>query len=237
MIKKSLPTLVLSVFFTALVISSIHAQAATESLESKVKKIVMMMNIVGAEYEAGIVDGKIAIAAEYEESKVFLEQAEGRFKRLPAPTAGSTDSIDGIFADLAIKINSKVDSPEVLLLVNSINAGIKKAYDIKISQTPSTPVSLANGKAIYESKCAVCHGLTGQGDGPIAAQFNPTPAILANPKLTGDDNTVAYDNFQVINVGIANTAMIGWRIFSRKKTFGTSRIMSVVFPMPTSNCL
>jgi high-affinity iron transporter len=217
MIKKSLPTLVLSVFFTALVISSIHAQAATESLESKVKKIVMMMNIVGAEYEAGIVDGKIAIAAEYEESKVFLEQAEGRFKRLPAPTAGSTDSIDGIFADLAIKINSKVDSPEVLLLVNSINAGIKKAYDIKISQTPSTPVSLANGKAIYESKCAVCHGLTGQGDGPIAAQFNPTPAILANPKLTGDDNTVAYDNFQVINVGIANTAMIGWADFLSEK--------------------
>jgi len=44
----------------------------------------------------------------------------------------------------------------------------------------------------------------------MASQFDPSPAVLSNPKLTGDANTTAYDNFEVINVGIANTAMIAW---------------------------
>jgi high-affinity iron transporter len=44
----------------------------------------------------------------------------------------------------------------------------------------------------------------------MAKQFDPSPAILSNPKLTGDANTTAYDNFEVINVGIANTAMMAW---------------------------
>ncbi|GJL78283.1 MAG: cystathionine gamma-synthase [Nitrospinaceae bacterium] len=213
--KNPRPTLLLNVLMIALCFSPIHAQAATESLESTIKKIIMMMNIVGVEYEAGIVDGKIVNAAEYEESKVFLQQSENRFKRLPAPKAGAeaTAPLLANFTDLAEKIQSKVDAAEVYALVNTINAGIKKAYDIKISQTPANPVSLANGKTIFENKCAVCHGLTGKGDGPIAAQLDPAPAVLADPQLTGDDHTVAFDNFQVINVGIANTAMVGWADF------------------------
>ena len=209
--KFFLTTLILNLLIV-LYTSSLNAEAASESLESKIKKIVMMMNIVAKEYQEGIVDGKIAIAAEYEESQVFLEQAEDRFKRLPAPD-GNIEEIKSIakrFTDLTQKVKDKVNIAEVSPLINGINAGLMKTYDIKISQVPSEPVSLANGKSVFASKCSVCHGVTGKGDGPIAAQFDPAPAVLADPQLTGDDNTVAYDNFQVINVGIANTGMIGW---------------------------
>ncbi len=201
----------LSFLFT-LGLFPLNAEAASESLESKIKKIVMMMNIVAKEYEVGIVDGKIAIAAEYEESQVFLEQAEDRFKRLPAPKENIDEikSIAARFTDLTKKIKDKVNISEVHPLINGINSGLMKTYAIKISQTPVEPVSLANGKTIFASKCSVCHGMTGKGDGPIAMQFDPAPAILADPELTGDDNTVAYDNYQVISVGIANTGMIGW---------------------------
>ncbi len=209
--KIVLPALIFKFLFL-LVLFSINAEAASESLESKIKKIVMMMNIVAKEYEVGIVDGKIAIAAEYEESQVFLEQAEDRFKRLPVPQQ-NIDEIKLIatrFTDLTKKIKDKVDISEVHPLINGINSGLMKTYDIKISQAPTEPVTLANGKTIYANKCSVCHGMTGKGDGPIATQFDPAPAVLADPELTGDDNTVAYDNFQVISVGIANTGMIGW---------------------------
>lgn len=192
--------------------SFVNAEAASESLESKIKKIVMMMNIVSKEYNEGIVDGKIAVAAEYEESQVFLEQAEGRFKRLPTPkgNSGEIKSIAARFKDLSKKIKGKVDISEVRPLIHDITSGLIKTYGIKISQSPSEPISLANGKTIFANKCSICHGMSGKGDGPIAAQFNPAPAVLADPKITGDDKTVAYDNFQVISVGIANTGMIGW---------------------------
>jgi len=207
-----LPLSILNVFLVTLFFNSIHADAASESLESKIRKIVMMMNIVNKEYFEGIADGKIIIAAEYEESQVFLEQAADRFKRLPPPPENQNEisSIEAKFEELAEKIKSKGDTNEVRSIINGVNSRLMRLYGIKISQIPSTPVSLKNGKIIFESKCAVCHGATGKGDGPIAAQFNPAPAVLADPQLTGDENSVAYDNFQVINVGIANTAMIGW---------------------------
>lgn len=209
--KTSLPTLMLSFLFI-LSLFSFNAEAASESLESKIKKIVMMMNIVAKEYNEGIVDGKIAIAAEYEESQVFLEQAEDRFKRLPAPreNIGEIKAIATRFTDLSQKIKNKVPISEVRPLINGIKSGLLKTYDIKINQSPTEPVSLQNGKTIFANKCSVCHGMTGKGDGPVATQFDPAPAVLADPQLTGDDNTVAFDNFQVISVGIANTGMIGW---------------------------
>lgn len=39
------------------------------------------------------------------------------------------------------------------------------------------------GQAIYASKCAMCHGGNGKGDGPAAASFNPRPLDLTNPSF------------------------------------------------------
>jgi mono/diheme cytochrome c family protein len=36
------------------------------------------------------------------------------------------------------------------------------------------------GKALYEDKCASCHGTNGDGQGPLASVFNPSPADFRN---------------------------------------------------------
>jgi high-affinity iron transporter len=177
-------------------------------LESRVKKIVMMMNIVNKEYHEGIADGKIINAAEYEESLVFLEQAFGRYQTLIEDT--KQDELIDRFSSLIQKIKDKEDPGLIQSEVNAINSGILKKFNIKLSQTPSEPVSLENGRILYMNNCKVCHGIEGKGDGPIAPQLDPKPAVLANPQFTGDEFSKPYDNFQIINVGIANTAMVGW---------------------------
>lgn len=37
------------------------------------------------------------------------------------------------------------------------------------------------GKALYEEKCASCHGANGDGKGSVASLFNPAPADFRNP--------------------------------------------------------
>ena len=42
-------------------------------------------------------------------------------------------------------------------------------------------VSAADGKAVYEGKCLICHGPTGAGDGPGAALVKTKPQKLTDP--------------------------------------------------------
>ena len=71
--------------------------AATETQQGKIKKIVMMMDIVAKEFAIGIAPegNKIIVQAEYEESKVFLAQAFERYSGL-APALGNESATNSI---------------------------------------------------------------------------------------------------------------------------------------------
>lgn len=41
---------------------------------------------------------------------------------------------------------------------------------------------LIHGRAVYGMNCAVCHGQSGKGDGPRAAEFQPKPTNFTDPQ-------------------------------------------------------
>ena len=196
----------------SLVAEPSFAESFDQTTKDKVKKIVMMLNIAAKEFQEGVSDGKVVIDPEYKESKIFLQQATERYSRTSGEIKNQEKAtrINRHLSELSIMIEKKVDSQKVWEKVNHLNSQLITIFGIKINKVPVTPISLTNGKKIFEINCAQCHGLTGNGDGPEAKKHNPSPAVLSNPMLTGDKNTVAYDNFEVINVGIANTAMKSW---------------------------
>ena len=55
------------------------ANLNSEIVKSKATKIIMMLDIVGKEYALGIQNGKIINATEFEESQIFLNQAQERY--------------------------------------------------------------------------------------------------------------------------------------------------------------
>jgi mono/diheme cytochrome c family protein len=44
--------------------------------------------------------------------------------------------------------------------------------------SPADPQSVARGEPLYLTNCAPCHGAAGEGDGPLAREYDPPPTNL-----------------------------------------------------------
>ena len=155
------PILVLTLFFLFAQVFWItnQAEATNQATIDRTKKIVMMLNIAAKEFEEGVVDGKVVVAPEYEESQVFLQQAIERFERI-APEISDPKKADDLkkkFTSMVAMVKDKVSSQKIWDEVNGINSELLATFNIEINKTPITPVSLTNGKKIFENNCSVCH--------------------------------------------------------------------------------
>jgi high-affinity iron transporter len=202
-------------FFLVLSPSNGFAKLNSEIVKSKATKVVMMLDIVAKEYALGIQNRKIINAMEFEESQIFLNQAQERYGSIigAMPNSETAKELKTRLQVLSGNIKEKVDPGEVKITINALQTQLLKELGIEILKSPPRPIDMNNGRKIFKTSCALCHGMTGNGDGPLAMHLDPKPAILTDPGITGNEESTAYDNFQVLNVGIANTAMVAWSEF------------------------
>src|SRR5262245_25234677 len=52
----------------------------------------------------------------------------------------------------------------------------------------STQESIGAGQKIYSKTCAMCHGKTGDADGPAVIELNIHPAKLSDPKIATESD-------------------------------------------------
>jgi copper transport protein len=72
---------------------------------------------------------------------------------------------------------------------------------------PPNPKSLNVGQRLYQQNCQICHGVTGRGDGPLAAGLKPPPLdLIVHVPLHSEEAL-----FRFIRDGIPGTAMQPWR--------------------------
>ncbi|MBV9973699.1 MAG: cytochrome c, partial [Candidatus Eremiobacteraeota bacterium] len=67
----------------------------------------------------------------------------------------------------------------------ALRPGIVRAYPTSFyaSTQPYAAPSIARGAPLYAQNCAVCHGATGRGNGPLAAKLPIRPADLTEEHL------------------------------------------------------
>ena len=76
------------------------------------------------------------------------------------------------------------------------------------SPPPPTAQRLARGKAVYEHNCAPCHGVTGEGNGPVAFALKPPPRNFVKDTFKAGDRVDQV--FATITNGLPNTQMVGY---------------------------
>lgn len=57
---------------------------------------------------------------------------------------------------------------------------------------PADDISVQRGQVLYQIHCALCHGDTGRGDGPLADYFARTPEDLVGDKAAAEFDGTVY---------------------------------------------
>jgi cytochrome c oxidase cbb3-type subunit I/II len=74
-----------------------------------------------------------------------------------------------------------------------------------------TPELMARGKNVYEGSdagCSACHGITGEGNGPVAFAIKPPPRNFTKDPFKAGDSVDQI--FATITNGLSGTKMVGY---------------------------
>ena len=178
--------------------SRAHAQDADAA-----RRLANLAQLAADEYRLGVKAGRIVAPPEVEEARLFLAEARRNAAPLPAAAAAaaraSLNTLEAMVARVA-------DPDSVARGVDELVTTLAKALNLSLDLIPSEVPSLAQGREIYRTNCATCHGTAGHGDGPQAAALTPRPSNLADAAaLLGSS---PLDFYRRITVGTAGTSMV-----------------------------
>lgn len=167
------------------------------------KRVANIVSVAVEEYAKGIDDrGRLISAQEYQEAADFLQDARTAAQRLPGPRGDSARLV----LDSIIRAVASKEPPAVLTLLSrrfATTLGSEAALEL-----PRAPIDVAAGRTIYQKTCAMCHGLSGLGDGPAAAALNPKPPAIGDPREMETRSPALL--YRIISVGVTGTPMAGF---------------------------
>lgn len=185
------------------VLALLGAPSADGLQEPPAKRLSAIVGVAVEEYAKGVdAKGQLISSTEFEEAAGFLRDANDVAKRLTSPNAASVRLLLDSISSAAARRAAPAELAAIHLRFMKA-LGAEGALDF-----PKTIATLGQGRAIFEKNCVSCHGVTGAGNGPRAAEFSPHPAAIGN-RSTMHDRTPAL-LYRIVSVGIQGTMMAGW---------------------------
>lgn len=94
--------------------------------------------------------------------------------------------------------NSQIWSDPMIFAATSAARAVSAALAVSVALSAGSALADAEaGREDFRTRCAACHGPTGEGDGPVAAQLKTPPVDLT---VLRDENGGVFPRDQVIAV-------------------------------------
>lgn len=181
------------IFFSAIVVA--------QGVQTQSRQLWQLLDYIAVDYPGAVENGQIISETEYAEMKEFGEVAQFELDNLPAHP--NKAGLLGQAKALQQKIQNKSDPAQVAQAARELAQGVHNAYPFPTE--PDTPPDLKVGNQLYQANCVQCHGASGKGNGPLAAQLDPTPTDFTDTARAAQRSKLAL--YQVISNGVDGTAM------------------------------
>ena len=109
-------------------------------------------------------------------------------------------------------------------LAQQLRWNIIHTYNVEVA--PKRPPDLHMAAELYQTQCAACHGLQGQGDGPAGAHLDPTPSNFHDRQRM--DQRSIYGLYSTITLGVQGTAMASFRTLSEDERWALAFYVSAL---------
>jgi high-affinity iron transporter len=211
--------------YGAALLVALTAPANLAAQDSPARRLGNIVGVALDEYAKGVdARGAIVLQLEYDEAVAFLTDARALVDRVNDARA---PQLAALIDEMRAGVNQKLPPAALADLQQRFTQLLGPDASLDY---PTSPVSLAEGKAIYEQRCASCHGATGGGDGFAAVGISPAPPAFADRSVTADVTPALM--YRVVSVGVRGTMMAGFTDLSPEQRWA---VVTYVTTLRASN--
>lgn len=176
--------------------------------EANPVNMLQMLDYMAVDYGAAVKDGKVKNREEYLEMRDFSAGIADDAAKMPEGQA--KQRLLKQAKQLVSLVDKRADGVEVAELAAAMRELV--LVEFKVLPTPRRPPDFALGEKLYNSNCAVCHGVSGDGHGRKAAELNPPPIAFIDTERAAKRSI--YGLYNTITLGVEGTAMSPFTKFS-----------------------
>ncbi len=169
--------------------------------DDNLQTVAHMLGYIGVDYPLTVTKGQVVNAPEYAEQQEFSARVATLIAQLPANPEKA--ALQRQAQDLVQRIDNKAAGEQVAALSHSMRTTLIQAYQVTVA--PRRAPDVVAGARLYSEHCAACHGVSGQGDGPLAASLDPRPNDFH--EHARQDQRSVYTLYNAISLGVDGTAM------------------------------
>ena len=196
--------------------------AGAQATPEQVQLILHLLDYVAVDYPQCVQDGTVLDQSEYDEQVEFSRQVRTLLHQLPAHSTQA--SLLSQTEQLVALIQDKRPGPEVSALAHQLRWNIIHVYNVEVA--PKRPPDLHMAAELYQTQCAACHGLQGQGDGPAGANLDPAPSNFHDRQRM--DQRSIYGLYSTITLGVQGTAMARFHTLSEDERWALAFYVSAL---------
>ena len=162
-------------------------------------KLIQLIEYIGADYKEAVHNGEVVNVAEFAEMQEFASLISAQ---LPKDNAALQQQA----AELQALVRAHADPAQV----QQLSASMRKAViaTMPALELPKQAPDINRGRVLYQSNCAVCHGMTAMGDGPAGLQLDPAPTNFH--ELERYRARSLFGLFNTISLGVEDTGMVSF---------------------------